>query len=455
LNDPDFEHGIVFSDSDAQRPGSGEPIPSAAVAQLSRDLSVPAYYDRQHTVSSRLKIKSVPAAVVLDGDARIQYVATLTGDDWGVRLAAAIKRVAAGDDVGQEMQTAYGRYLDTYHQQLAAVSAEGLAGLPPKNRSASGTSQQSPAPNSSRLKIQAKKRWAFDQLKQPGNVVGVSSGSSAKFAIFDGQQTLAVMDDSGQFLGKQKLSLDADEPATTVRAFSAGGETWFAVFSVLGQRVHVLNKDLKEESVLPQSQQTKRKIQDVQFYPQANKPPQLLVAWDGGGVEAFDLGDGTAATASKVDCESIAAMSGTLAGVSQGKAKTIAGDRYASQDEIQFVRLAASESQLVGLGQNSHGKWSAIGLDEQLKRVWAIQTGPQLHENYVSPIATATLPSGLPLWAIADSKRMVHLVSGSGQWLGEFEAEGKVSGLCLQAIGNKMVMVVSSPSGVECWDLGL
>ena len=72
----DSEFGIVFSDSDTQQPGSGKPTPSAAIAKLSRDLAVPAYYDRQHTVSSQLKIKAVPAAVVLDGDGRIQYVAT-------------------------------------------------------------------------------------------------------------------------------------------------------------------------------------------------------------------------------------------------------------------------------------------------------------------------------------------------------------------------------------------
>jgi len=119
------------------------------------------------------------------------------------------------------------------------------------------------------------------------------------------------------------------------------------------------------------------------------------------------------------------------------------------------VRLAANGSQLIGLGQNAQGKWNAIGLDDQLQQVWAIETGAQLHENFLSPIASAKLPSGQPLWAVADSNQMVHLVAGSGQWLGEFEAEGKISGLCLQTIGARTVMVISSQAGVECWDLGL
>ena len=90
-----------------------------------------------------------------------------------------------------------------------------------------------------------------------------------------------------------------------------------------------------------------------------------------------------------------------------------------------------------------------------MSQVWAIETGPQLHENFVSPIANAKLASGQTIWAIADSNRMVHLVSRAGQWLGEFEAEGEVSGLCLQLVGGKMLIAISTTAGVECWDLGL
>ena len=90
-----------------------------------------------------------------------------------------------------------------------------------------------------------------------------------------------------------------------------------------------------------------------------------------------------------------------------------------------------------------------------MSQVWAIETGPQLHENFVSPVANAKLASGQTLWAIADSNRMVHLVSGSGQWLGEFEAEGEISGLCLQLVDGKTLIAISTTAGVECWDLGL
>ena len=452
----DLEFGIVYSDSDTQQPGSGDPTPSAAISKLSRDLSVPAYYDRQHTLSSQLKIKSIPAAVVLDGDARVQYAVTLIGDDWDVRLAAAIKRVAAGDDLASEMQTAYERYLDTYHQQLAAVSADDISGLPNQNRnSANRNGSPKSIANANRLKIQPKKRWEFDQLKQPGNVVSIPSTNGTSFAIFDGQQTLAVIDDNGQLVGKRKLELRADEPATTVRAISVNGKTRLAVFSVMGQQVHLLDQQLNQQAVVPETDRAKRNILDVQFYTQRDKPPRLMIAWKDGGVEAFDMSGNETASINKTDFESIAATSQILAGVTKGRARTIAGDSHVSQEGIQFVRLAASDEQLVGLGQNAQGKWSVIGLDDLLKQVWAIETGPQLHENFVTPIASTKLPSGQSLWAIADSNQMVHLVTGSGQWLGEFEAEGKISGLCLQTTGDKTVMVISSVGGVECWDLGL
>lgn len=445
-----FEHAIVFSDTDTTEPGRGQPVPSDAIKDLSRHLAVPAYYDRQHTVSSQMKIKSVPAAVLLDGDGRIQFATTLIGDDWGERLSAAIKRVAAGENLGKEMQTAYGRYLDTYHQQLLAVSADGLAGLP-----SNPASSQSPAVNSSRLKIRPKKRWEFRKLKQPGNIVGIPTTNGAQFAIFDGQQTLAMLDDAGKLLGSQKLELNQDEPATTARAITANGETWLAVFSVMGQRVHLLDQQLSEQAVLPKQAGPARRVLDAQFYAQANKTPQLLVAWKDGGVDSFDLKSNDSIVVSKISCDSIGAVGSVLAGVANGRAQTMAGDRHRSQKGIQFVRLAASDSQLLGVGQNAQGKWSAIGLDEKMSQTWAIETGPQLHENFVSPIAHTKLPSGSALWAVADSNHMVHLVSAAGQWIGEFEAEAEISGVCLQVVGGKALIVVSTTAGVECWDLGL
>jgi len=434
VGDRDFEHGIVFSDTDTQNPGSGQQTPSTAITDLSGHLAVPAYYDRQHTVSSQMKI--------------------------------TIKRVAAGDDVGREMRTAYGRYLDTYHQQLAAVSAQGLIRSPTKNRNnPSGVGSQS-----NRLKIRPKKRWEFRELKQPGNIVGIPNANHARFAIFDGQQTLALLDDSGKLLGRQKLELNKDEPATTIRAITTQGETWLAVFSALGQQVHLLDQQLKQQGIIPKqtSQAEAERIVDVQFYAQPNQQPQLLVAWQDGGVEAYDLKSSDSMVVSKVNCESLGAVGSILAGVANGRAQTMAGDRHTSQDGIQFVRLSASDShgiqfvrlsasdsQLLGVGQTAHGKWTAIGLDEKMSQVWAIETGPQLHENFVSPVANAKIASGQTIWAIADSNRMVHLVSGAGQWLGEFEAEGEVSGLCLQLVGGKMLIAISTTAGVECWDLGL
>ena len=459
VGDQKFSHGIVYSDSDTQQPGSGQPTPSAAIIELSRRLTVPSYYDRQHSVSSQMKIKSVPSAVVLDGDSRIQFVTTLAGDDWGVRLAAAIKRVAAGDNLGQEMQTAYGRYLDTYHQQLAAVNADGLAGQIGKARN---SSSDLAATNRNHLKIHPKRRWNSRQLKQPGNIVGIPTTNGANFAIFDGQQTLALVDDSGRLLDKQKLELGEGEPATIARVLATPKETKLAVFSVLGKQVHLLDQQLNQQAILPrptgsatQNDPSDGEIIDAQFYTQENQTPQLLVAWKDGGIDAYDVKSGDSIKVSKVNCESIAAIGTVLAGVNNGRAQTAAGERHITQEGIQVVRLAGGKSQFLAVGQNAQGKWSAIGLDNQLAQVWAIEAGPQLHENFVSPIANAMLPSGQSLWAIADSNQMVHLVSSTGQWLGEFEAEGEISGLCLQMVGGKMLIAISTPVGVECWDLGL
>ena len=138
-----------------------------------------------------------------------------------------------------------------------------------------------------------------------------------------------MIDDSGKLLGKQKLELNDGEPATIARVLSTKGETWLAVFSTLGQQVHLLDQQLNRKATVPrraaspdQDDQASGQILDAQFYTQANQTTQLLVAWEGGGVDAYDINSGNAKRVSEANYQSLAAIGPVLAGINEGRAKT-------------------------------------------------------------------------------------------------------------------------------------
>ena len=452
--DNDVVFGIVYSDSDTALPGSGKPTPSEAIEKLGANLQVPIYFDRQHTASSKLKVKSVPAALVLDGNAKVQYVQPLIGDDWQKKLAAAIVRVNEGDDVAGEMRESYAQYLDTYHQQLLSVGADSLVGqhLVNEKRPMQLASQA----KTSSLKISPQRIWLNKDFKSPGNISAIEdASSSAKFVLLDGVQSTALIDQNGKLLKKETpMGLGPSQPITKLRVRSAREQTRLAVFSVMGSRHLILDKNLQTIQSSKDFQNESR-IMDIQWDDKNDATTEFLVAWENDGVELSGEPGSPPRLLSSKNFESIANGAGVVAGIIEGKIHSISTHEPLVKSEIQFTQIVAGGSQFVGVGQDSHGKWSAIGFDASFHRLWSIETGPQLHENFLSPIASSERNDGERVWAIADSNQMVHLVAGNGQWLGEFQSENELTGICVSTISGQSWLTMCSKKGVECWNLNV
>lgn len=450
--------GIAYSDSDTSEPGSGRPTPSDSIRDLGKQLNVSIYYDRQHSASSKLKINSIPAALVMDAKGKVQYVQTMAGQGWQEKLTAAIDRVNSGDDIAQEMRESYAQYLDTYHQQILAVSADALVN---ESRASQPNSNGEQTAATSQLTITPKRQWTNTEFRQAGNVIALNSANFAntKFAIFDGVQTIGVVNETGKLLKTVRpSSLAQDDAITTFRIAQQNGSAKIIAYAVMGTKYLVLDSNL--ENLVSSGTNTptvpNRRIADIQWIESTDPNSDFLIAWSEDGVQKSSAsGDINGSNLSDTNFVSMAAIGEVAVGVSNGKLLDVSSGRRLVDTEIKFTRIVAGGDQFVGIGQNVHGKWTAIGFGKSLERLWALETGPQLHENFLTSISSATTRQGQRVWAIADSEKMIQLIAGNGQWLGEFQAENEINGLCVANVDGEMQLLICSKLGVECWNLNI
>ena len=84
--------------------------------------------------------------------------------------------------------------------------------------------------------------------------------------------------------------------------------------------------------------------------------------------------------------------------------------------------------------------------------------GSQFFETDLEPVAVTQTGSGSNseiLWAIADTDDIIHLVSGSGKWLGDFQSESPLHGLALESRNGNTNLIACNEAGIECWNLNL
>jgi len=81
--------------------------------------------------SGQLAIRDLPSVVLMDGDSRVQFATSITGDDlsknqWANDLLVAMKRVAAGENLADEMLAQYQDFMTRYKTALGRVDASSL-----------------------------------------------------------------------------------------------------------------------------------------------------------------------------------------------------------------------------------------------------------------------------------------------------------------------------------------
>lgn len=464
-----FHFASVYSDTELIQSASGRPEPSPELKRIIGQSSVPTYYDPQLNASAVLGAKLIPAVIVLDGDSKIQYARALGDKSWPAELRTVMKRVGKGEDVATEMQQDYVRYLESYHQQLVTVSAADLIGKPKP-----GIAKVSANYNRSSIRLRPQKTWLNTDFKKPGNIAVISPTDRREiqtgpaYSIFDGYRTIVEIDNAGKTIRRVELKLPDGEAANLIRVGrqSGTGNPMFAVFSALGQTVYLFDHQWQPTAVYPAPNVEHAGVRDCRLCDaNGDGETELIVAFnDETGIHVVDPQTGLGEQASKAIATSLVSLGKEVVIAGQGKIGMLkTGLTNAEETELDFQRVASIGTEhLCGLGVTSTGNWNAVGFDTELKRVWTLSIGSQFFETDLDPIAVTQIVrqtgGGLNpelLWAIADTDDIIHLVSSSGKWLGDFQSETRLHGVALESRGGRTNLIVCNEAGIECWNLNL
>lgn len=461
----EFHLALVYSDSELANPDAITPQAEPQLAQLFERSNVTPLYDPQLKTSVALGVKTIPSIVVIDGDSKIQFARTLEAN-WERDVQAAIKRVDKSEDLATEMKSDYVRYLDSYHQQLATVSATDLA-----SRLSAGVAQVAATRQTSGVRLRPQRAWNNREFKMAGNVIPTlnsnRSASENGYLVFDGWRTIAELNSNGQTIRRSELKLPVSEAANLIRVGrKADGERCFAVFATLGEKVYLFDQNWRPMAMYPPDNGTGPSgggIRDCRLTDlDGDGTSELVVAFEKHlGVHLVDPQTGRGEQVSKADARSLISLESEVVVAGEGKIGALkAGLTNVDETELDFQRVAASgNEQLCGLGVTATGNWNAVGFDTNLKRIWTLSVGSQFFETQIEPIAQTRIQfangNSQALWAIADKDNVIHLVSGSGKWLGDFQSESQLHGMTLNSTNGSTFLTICNESGVESWNLNL
>ncbi len=463
-----FHFGSVYSDSELKQPGTGSIQVVDELVSATQVANSSLYYDSQLAASSALRVKVIPSVIVMDGDSKIQFAESLSNKHWLDNVKAAAERVAGGEDVATEMQREYQRFLDSYHQQLETVSAADLIeSSAPGSPSPVSVNNVQVAKASGNIRLNPEKSWSNSGFKKAGNVAVLSangpleaSAEQAAYLVFDGWQTVVELDSRGETRSRIELKLPENTAVNLIRVGTdPTGRKLFAVFSALGKQVFLFNQAWQPIGMYPDDDPGGPGICDCQFADlNSDGTSELIVAFDHDrGVELVDPGTMAGENISTSIATSVGANGDDIVITGGGKIGTLKTGLTNVQDtELDFRRVVSGGvGHLCGLGATRNGQWNAVGFDAELNRIWTLSVGSQFFESEIEPIGVAQASTGEIVWAIADTEDAIHLVSGSGKWLGDFQSESRLGGVALATIGSNTCLLVSNEGGLECWNLNL
>lgn len=451
-----FSFNVVFTPGLADS-NAAQPKPVAMLRQKER-LGVPLLFDDGTTLSS-LNVKSLPALLVLGRDGRVQFSQNMADPQWPQSLTSVLQRLSEGEDIAKEMMDNYVAHYRQYGEEIERVSA--------KNMFANSGKPVAPAVDRGQrdtsVKLTPNKKWELTSFKQPGNIMllpaqAAKSFGNARYAVFDGAQTVKFIDQQGRPTGKVVLKIDGNPPIRVMRYQPAGSGS-FVGFERMGAQVHVFDSQLQLTHSFPGLDQRHTGILDVQ--PVAGAVGQFLISFnDDSGVYLFDATTGTPKRISDQIVSTLATGGvdgGNVIGVVDGQLfDLVEGEKTGGTFGKQFHRLIPSgttNGQYAATVRSAQNTWSAIGLSSQMKTLWSVDLRSQLLQNPVEPIAVGHNAAGETFWAVVDDERTVCLISGRGTWLGDWKSESAVRGLALSTSGEKVDLVVSTADSVVAWAL--
>ena len=460
-----FILGVIYSDPDLAN-GPSEPYlvrPELTAAMASSNLRM--FYDPRLAASDQLAIRDLPSVVLMDGDSRVQFATSITGDEWADDLQVAMKRVAAGENLADEMLSQYQQFMTRYKTALERVDASSLLPRHLNLNSSTSTAGMGPLPaRTSPPALVARRAWVSRDFKQPGNI-SVSFGRQTKIAVLDGLRTIVELNAAGKTLSSGELKLPAGVGVSRIRSTLDG--RWRVLFSPLAREAFAFNDVWQANSNFEQlTDRTNASFTDI--YLLEDQPDNAFVIFatkDAGTISLpLDGANQSAATVKDLQADSIVLSGRSAIFVQNGQLKSRPFEtgsksiKPAPSDRFNRVSRSQSANQETTFGTAFDGRqWKVVCFNADLSIRWESPIGSQLFESLLDPIAplrssdeTQSQKADL---AIATTQNTVHIFSSTRGWLADVQLSETPTGVALAELNGRTCLFVSAGTTVECWTL--
>ena len=448
----EFQFGVAYP-STMLSPASNEVPRPVDDLRIKERLGIPLLLD-SGAAAEALRLNELPVLLVFDHNGKVQFVRSMKDQQWGDELKTVLDRLANNEDIAQEMLDGYLTHLDDYDAELRRVSADHLlAGNSASN--AQPATRRTPV-RDTKIKLSPNKKWSQDSFEGPGNILVVPTGQlgDARLAIFDGFQTLNLIDDRGDILRRAKLDIPQDQGVSLIR-ISGGNRGVVAVFEKRGSQVHFFDRNLQKITSFPKASEQHKGILDCSPIGQGDK--FLLSFNDDHGIYEFDPLTGRAEVFAKTIAHNTAVFDARAVGLVNGEVVDLdRGDVLVGNgagDLTEMTTIRGRDDHLVATVRSASDQWDAVSYSSDFKSRWSVPLNSQLFNNEVEAISGVTTQSGETYWAFVDSGNSVCLISDRGTWLGDFEAETPIHGIALATQGDDVDLIVSTAEKVVCWAL--
>lgn len=445
-----FDFGVAYPSSMVSPASTDVPRPVESL-RIKERLGVSLLFD-SGSASDRLQLNEFPALLVFDQNAKVQFVRSMKDEFWSDELKVVLERLAGGEDVAPEMLDQYLKHLDQYDVSLRQVSADHLLPSNPAANTAGSPAPRNKPVRDATIKLTPNKKWSQDLFASPGNILVLPEGlfGTAKFAIFDGFQTLNFLDDRGQVIDREKLDMPMDQGVSLIR-LGQGTHPLLAVFERRGSQVHFFDRSLQRVSSFPKLSEEHEGILDCL---PVESGEFLLAFGDQHGVYQFDPLTGRAELFAEAVASHAVQLASRAIGLVAGEVVDLkTGTVLVGNASGDTVTLGLAGQRLVSTVRRSADQWEAVSYAADFKPRWSVPLTSQLFDNQVESIAGVVTQAGDRYWAFVDSGDAVCLISDRGTWLGDFKAESSIQGVALSVNGNEVDLVVSTSDKVVCWAL--
>jgi len=450
-----FSFHAVFSGGLADlRTEVPKPVPT--LRQKER-LGIPLLFDDGSALES-LQLKSLPALLVLGPRGDVQFSQNMSDPNWPQSLKSVLQRLGRGEDIAKEMLNEYRDHYQEYGDELERYSANTFFASSTKPVAAKIDRGQ----RDTSIKLMPNKKWEQQNFALPGNIIVLSQRAGqpfagARYAAFDGRQTVKFIDNRGDTTGKIVLEIPGN-PAIAVLRYNPAGDGSFVGFERMGAQVHVFDSQMQLLRSFPSLEQKHSGILDCQPVPRADG--KFFISFNGNnGVYLFDATTGEPEKISGQVASALATTGGgsQLIGVVDGQLFDLDAHQeingLAGKEIHRLLQSGTNTGDYGATVRSADNAWAAIGLSKQLKQIWSVDLRSQLLENPVEPIAVGQNSAGETFWAVVDDENTVCLISGRGTWLGDWKSESPIRGLAISTSGREVDLIVSTEDSVVAWAL--